>query len=531
MTGTDFQIVKTPSVFKVDSTFNDERFMRVRIAVMHSGENLNQSSFATSVIRKAKDTFSDIPVLANVIRYTDENGEDHLDYGGHDAHLEEDAFNEGKYRLIYDEKVVGHVPTNCNFEIVHDDESDKDYAYVDAYLYKEYGNYCCDILEARGGKTDVSAEIYTDTISFDASKNVVIVESMRMAAITLLGENVNPAMKGANATVFSINEDDLHAQMIKVMSDLKESLDKYTATLGETSKEGGEEERMKFEELLEKYGKTAEDITFEYEGLTDEELEAAFASAFENANADEAEPEDGEQEEFDEQEGDSDNEEKDPEEDEADEEGEDQEDEQDFAKMTVNLNGNVREFSVSLKDKLNALYSLVNETYADDGTWYDVDVYEDDKYVIMVDYWSGKGYKQSYKVKKDIYTLVGDRVEVFATWLTQDEINKLDKMKSDYSEISEKLAHYEDEPKKLEILNSEDYSLIADNEEFVALKEQENHFNMSVDEVTAKADAILTTAAKQHKFSVDEKHTNTVKPLPQMNKKTKRFGSLFDGII
>ena len=119
------QIVKTPSVFKIDDSFTDDRFMRVRIAVMHSGENLNKSSFSTKVIKDAKDTFANIPVLANVIKYTDENGDEHFDYNGHDAHIEEDAFNEGEYRLIYDEKVVGTVPESNNFEIVHDYFSNK----------------------------------------------------------------------------------------------------------------------------------------------------------------------------------------------------------------------------------------------------------------------------------------------------------------------------------------------------------------------------------------------------------------------
>ena len=36
----------------------------------------------------------------------------------------------------------------------------------------------------------------------------------------------------------------------------------------------------KFEELLKKYNKTVEDITFEYEGLSDEELEEVFSTTF-----------------------------------------------------------------------------------------------------------------------------------------------------------------------------------------------------------------------------------------------------------
>lgn len=520
MTTQDRQIVKTPSVFKVDDSFNDDRFMRIRIAVMHSGENLNKSSFATSVIREAKDSFANIPILASVIKYTDDDGKEVYDYGGHDAHIEEDAFHDGEFRMIYDEQVVGTIPESNNFEIIHDDESGNDFVYVDGYLYRQYGNYCCDVLESRDNRTDVSAEIYTDEISFDAKNQIIIVNKMRMSGVTLLGEDVNPAMKGANATVFSTNKEDKSAQLIQVMSDLKESLDKYTAAItGENSKKGGEP-KLKFEELLEKYGKSVDDVTFEYEGLSDEELEAAFASAFEDSES-EGNEQDGV--EFEKMQDDG-----------EDKEVELEEDKQNFATVCINLNGEVKEFSVSLQDKISALYELVNNTYADeDGIWYDVTVYDDDKYVIMVDLWTGKGYKQSYKVKKDVYTLVGDRVEVFPMWLTQDEIGKLNKMKSDYAEMSETLSHYEDEPQKLEILRSNDYSLIADNEDFVALCEQDNHFNMSVEEVVTKADAILTAAAKQHNFSVtsDPENKSVVKPIFGMKKKSKRFGSLFDGIM
>ena len=38
----------------------------------------------------------------------------------------------------------------------------------------------------------------------------------------------------------------------------------------------------KFEELLAKYGKTAEDVTFDYEGMADKELEVKFAEMFDD---------------------------------------------------------------------------------------------------------------------------------------------------------------------------------------------------------------------------------------------------------
>ena len=54
------------------------------------------------------------------------------------------------------------------------------------------------------------------------------------------------------------------------------------------SKKGGDRGNMtKFEELLAKYGKTAEDITFNYAEMSDEELEAKFAELFADAGTNE----------------------------------------------------------------------------------------------------------------------------------------------------------------------------------------------------------------------------------------------------
>lgn len=169
---------------------------------------------------------------------------------------------------------------------------------------------------------------------------------------------------------------------------------------------------------------------------------------------------------------------------------------------SVTIDGVTKTFSVSLVEKLNALSMLVNSTYGEtDQTYYDIDAYDDEKIVVMHDYWNNKHYRQSYAVKKDVYSLKGDRVECFARYLTADEISRLDSLKADYAEKSEKLAKYESEPEKMEILNSADYSNIADQDDFIALKQQSNHFDLSVDELKAKADAMLLAYAKTGKLN------------------------------
>ena len=190
---------------------------------------------------------------------------------------------------------------------------------------------------------------------------------------------------------------------------------------------------------------------------------------------------------------------------------------------------------MSLQDKIEALYTLVNDTYADqDGVYYDCEVFDDDKYVIMSSWWTNDAYKQSYKVKKDVYSLVGDRVPVKAVWCTEDEQKALENMRANYSSIEEKLAQYEAEPEKLEVLASEEYAQIKETEAYQKLAERDTYFSMSKEELVEKLDACLLEFAKHNEIkfsSTDSKKPVGVKlfgnPSKKVSNKNGRYGGLF----
>ena len=508
------QIIHTTSLFKKDEEFNDERFMRVRVAAMHTGINRNNSRFSKECILKAKNTFANIPILADVQIFTDENGKQVIDYRGHSMHIEDDAFNEGEKRMVYDEKVVGLVPETNNFELIYDEDAKEYYVWVDALLYREYGNYACDVLESRGGKTDVSMEIGCSDLSYSSTDKCLDVGEMMACGLTLLGDDITPGMAKAHAEVFSMNDDNRQQQLFTIIQELKESLDNYIqANAKENKKEGGND-TVEINKIVEEVTELSEEVTEEtteevVEETTEEEVTETIV---EDTVEDE---EDETTEEFSEE----------VETEEATETVEDY-----SLKCSVSFGDSVKEFSVSLTEKLSAISTLVNDVYADDGTWYCVDVYDDDKYVIMQDCWSGRAFKQSYKVKKDSYSLTGDRVEVYSVWCTEDERKKLDDMRSNYSAISEKLAKYEAEPAKMEVINSESYAKIAETKEFAELRD--NHFDLSVEEVSAKADEILLAYAKGNalNFSAEpekKKVGMTRLPIQTNANKKSRYGSLF----
>lgn len=377
-------------------------------------------------------------------------------------------------------------------------------------------------------------------MSYDAKSKELILEDIEVMGATCLGTNpytgeqIQEGMEGARLDIadFSTENNSVKFEQNDKLIELLESLNSKLDSFNITNLEEGGNQMTKFEELLEQYGKTVEDITFEYENLTDEELEVAFAEAFAEAEGDNdgdgAEPEAPASEET----------EADPEEPTEDEDNADEEPQEDKAEFSVTVHGETKTFSVSLNDKLNAMYNLIAETYSElDGDWYDINMFDDEKIVEMYGYFSGKNYRQSYKVKRDCYQLVGDRVEIFRKFMSQDEINAFEKMKADFAElqpkfeeVSDKLAKYEAEPQKMEIINHEDYAQIAETEEVKAFAEQDAHFDMSVEEVKSKMDEMLLSYAKSGSLNFSSVENNKEvgrKTLPIETKKTSRYGNLF----
>ena len=503
------QILKTTCLFSVDDEMQDDRFCKVRIAAMHSGKNLNKSRFSVETITDAKDLFKNIPILAEVKKYTDEDGNEKLDYTSHAFHIEDDFYNPDEQRIIYDEVPVGTVPETCNFELKYDEESGNYYVWVDAYLYREYANYCVDILQERNGLTDVSMEIDCYDVSFDASDDTMNVNKMIPCGITLLGDSVNPGMKKAHASM-AFAKEKYAEEMVKLNSELNSHLESFN--INKNSMKGGTAEDMTlFEKLLKKYGKTVEEIMFEYEGLTDDELTEAFAKAFE------VEVSDGSDAPV------------------ADEGGEPVPTEEtvvttdepvvelnSYTYSISNKDGIVKEFQLSLDEKIDALYTLVNSVYGEaDDAWYGVTAYESN--LIMHNWETNQYYRQDYTQDGDTFSLVGEREEVFAEFVTDAERNALTVMRASYdetlakyAEVEAKLKKYEEEPEKLEIFAKKCYASIANTLEFTELAKQVNHFDLSVEDVTKRCDEILLSYAKEGKLdfasSDDEaktKHTVT----------------------
>lgn len=311
----------------------------------------------------------------------------------------------------------------------------------------------------------------------------------------------------------------------------------------------------KFQELLEKYNITEEDIDFDYSEMSDEELEAKFAELFEETKIEDEPSEDDSNEEIDIDENfadddpvddpvddpeTSDDDDNDDEEEEVIDDDETPESKKIADEFVVSpesyavvmTDGTVKEFAVSLQDQISALTMLVNETYGEtDNCWYDVIVY--DKNVVMSDWWTGRAFRQDYKVRSGVYSLVGDRVPVHSIYVTDDEEKALDELKANFASASAELDKYraaEEKAKKQDLMSSDDYKSIFDKDEFKDIDIDK----FSLDELTAHLDEVLLKYAKEGNLNfsstpAENKPNEHKKLFGQPSKRTKkgRYGSIF----
>ena len=491
---------------------NLEGLFPVSLQLCSVGDNLNNSRITESAMKKALSSAKYRPILGYI--YKDNNGDPQ--FMGHNMHIEDN-------KVVYDEIPIGVIAEEATLS--YDEEYKKDFAFSKGYIFEEYTD-AKEILE-REQICNVSVEIAVKELSYSAADNILVLDDFYFTGVTALGRDettgkeVKPAMPGSKITLENFTAENnsvvTESNAIEVLEKIKTALSTFDIQENSGKEETQVEDLEKFEEVAEEVTETesteGEATAENAEDATDVTPTEEVAEEFE-ADADtDTEDEVVEDEEFEET------------------ESEEEAPAEDVTEFSVTVNGETKTFSVSLNDKLNALYNLVNETYSElDDDFYDVVVFEDTKTIEMHGYFRGKSYRQSYKTKKDNYQLMGDRVEISAVWMTADEEAKFNSMKENYSVISDKLQKYEEEPQKAEILASQKYSYVADTEEFVAL--QADHFDMSIEDVTKKADEILLSYAENGnlKFSTEE---NVEKPIVKSislfanKKKESRYGSLF----
>lgn len=490
----------------------------------HDHVNLNKSEISEESFNENVPSANFRPILAHITT----NSDNELDFGSHDYYVTTDK--DGNDKVVYEEQPIG-VIDGTKTTIEYDEDAGVNRAVLHGYLYDEYCQDAIEILNRRG-TVDCSVELCIRELSFNTANKTLQLDDFYVSGLTLLSKDVSPGMAGSN---FKIEDFAVNAETVTFNTDNKlvETLEKLTNILesfdiNQKSKEGGTNNKMtKFEELLAKYGKTAEDVTFDYTEMSDEELEAKFAEMFDDDNSEGDNSGNGES-------GEPSNDGEGNGEGASDPDGNEGES-QTFEKI-------VRTYEISHEDTRYALYNLLAPYEESDNDYYYIsNVF--DSYFVYEGWCTDKIYRQNYTKDGDNVSFDGERIELFRELLTASEKAELESMRSNYAalkEFKETAEKNELHAQKEAIINADNYSVLTEkdsegnyvNTDFAELVKTMDNYSVEDFETKVKVMHSDYMSAHANFSSVDtKKNTNSVKILTNMNKKSKpkkNYGNLFD---
>lgn len=490
----------------------------VKLKSCHIDQNRNGSGISEETMNTHKNSFKGRPILASIIKTDTGNYEFH----SHDITIDED----GNWEYV--EQPVGVISQLKEPYLEYDKENDKTYLMVEGHIFEDYSK-AAEILQ-RHKTCRCSVEIAVEEMSYNAAEDYLSIDKFSFRGVTILGyeqdgeTEILEGMEGSRITIDNFSEENnsmfsanCQEKLIETLEKLNETLSMFT--INNANQEEVSEKMGHFEELLEKYGVEREVIDFEYEGMSDEELDAIFEEKFGSTEGGEEPAEGSAEEEFEEGSGE-----------ELAEEGTGEEEHDEETADNFELR-----YEISHDDIRSALYNLLGAE-SEDGYWHTwiVEVY-DSKFIYQ-DYNDGKFYRRGYSKDGDNISLGEDSVEVFSEWLSKDEKDALETLKAEYAVLKKFRDDYdaaEVKAKKDEIFERAEYEVLSENEAFAALKKDMDNF--TVEEIESKAKQIFADhVISNGQFALNKGEVeNKTKKIgfnfaEKKSKKAQAYAGLFD---
>lgn len=238
-----------PVLFQKLNTYEDKtedtRFLKVKIWLMHTGENLNGSVFNKKSVEDAIPTLANTPILA----YVEDNSDDEKDFSDHRMVLVKE---EGQFKIKYIGQAIGVIPeeNNAQFEMrLCDDGVEREFLTVDGLVWTKFDDPI-DIFNRDAIKAQ-SMELHDDYEGEWGEDGLFHFTKFSFFGACALGKEVLPAMRSA-----TIEAQFSYDNMFK---DIQSKMDTFKLLYTQTDKGGNKKVDEKLE-LLNKFSLTLEEV-------------------------------------------------------------------------------------------------------------------------------------------------------------------------------------------------------------------------------------------------------------------------------
>ncbi|WP_151035825.1 hypothetical protein [Bacillus wiedmannii] len=472
----------------------DDRFMKVKIWIAHTGENRNNSIFSKEVLEAMIPSLANVPILGYIA--VDEDNQ--ADFKGHEEAL---VIEDKQFKLKYMGRAYGVIPTenNARFETRYgSDGVEREYLVCDGIVWRKFPEVE-EIFDRDGGFKWQSMELQNSSVNGYLDDNGVFVfTKAKFEGACILGEHVTPAMVSSTIEKFSVNT---------IKEELGDMLTEFNAYFSNIT--------MKGDDIVTKILNNQEPVTTDKTAFTEEN------PVVENPVTEDVTPVTGEDNtEFakkdkkkDEEDGKDaekgaktadDTSKKDPKEDPKEDPAktDDEEDEKDKKKP--------KKFSVTFEmshdDIRGGIYQALrsHDTFKDSWTWVSK-VYDNHAIIEAED--EGKFYKMNY-VKHENAVSLGEFEELFPMFLTQGEKSAVDSTRNNFEALEQEAKELREFKAGVELAEKEQklsqYSATLAKEDFDSIKANLSKF--SVEEMEKEIGFILL---KKNHFSANTQEDST----------------------
>lgn len=444
----------------------DDRFIKVKIWIAHTGENRNNSIFSKEVLEGM------IPSLSNaiILGYIGKNESGEADFEGHETRL---VVENGEVDIKYVGRAWGVIPesNNAHFEFRYgEDGVEREYLVCEGVLWRKFPEVE-EIFDRDSGYKSQSMELYPPSVQGYFNENGLFVFTQaKVEGACILGEGVTPAMISSTIEKFSV------ANNIK--AEFSELLTEFNTHFSLAQEKG--DNKVDNESKVVNADPNGESVSPDEFTESTVENPDLNAQGEESTNPDFSEKDKKKDKEDDENKGSEEDNEKDSDEkdDEKDSEkdsgteSKDDKDKEDEKKKKFTL-----QFELSHDDIRWSLYQAIenHEQFKDSWVWIS-QVF--DSHAIVENEGDGKYYKVNY-VKHENAVSLGEFEEIYPMWVNSSEKQAIElarnsfskyealekevedlrefRAKAEYSAKEEKLTSY------ASLLSDKEYKALQDN--------------------------------------------------------------------
>jgi hypothetical protein len=424
----------------------DDRFMKVKVWIAHTGENRNNCIFSKDVLESMIPSLANVPILG----YIAENSDGEADFRGHEERL---MVENNEIKLKYFGRAYGLIPSehNARFEMRYgEDGVEREYLVCDGLIWRKFPEVE-EIFDRDSGFKSQSMELQASSVKgYKNDEGLFVFTQAKFEGACLLGEDVTPAMISSTIEKFSV------ANTIK--ADLSEMLTEFNSYFSAT-KEKGDETVPTNEEVKEtEQTEFTEETPVEETPVEEQPKDDAPADNFEEETPSEEEtPAEENPTEF--------------------EEEKPAVVEETPAEEPTKF---TRTFELSHDDIRWGLYNAIDEhdSFKDSWVWISK-VY--DNHAIIEDEDKGKFFKINY-VKHENAVSLGEFEELFPMFLTQDEKSVVDSTRNNFEAMETEVKELREFKSNIELVEKEQklsqYSNTLSEDEFKSIKDNLSKFSM-----------------------------------------------------